>query len=301
MRKSAKGSFFLLSAALVWGLAFVAQKFAAGGMGALTFICLRSLVTCAVLFPICAVRLRRGAGAVSLKAHLLPGTIMGAITFAALALQQWGLAYTSASKSGFVTALYIIIVPLAGLFIGKRPGLNLWIGVVLALGGTALLSLDFGEGFSVGLGEALTFGCAAVFSTHIIYVDTHAQGLDSTLLCAIQFAISFLLGGAGMILFEAPTLSQVWDNATSILYVGAISGAVGYTFQLIGQKYAEPALASILMCMESVFAALAGWIIAGEVLRGVEYAGCALMLAGCVLGQLPRRTARQNADQSLFP
>lgn len=293
MRKSAKGSFFLLSAALVWGLAFVAQKFAAGNMGAMTFICLRSLVTCAVLFPVCAVRLRRGAGAISLKGHLLPGSIMGAITFAAIALQQQGLEYTTASKSGFVTALYIIIVPLAGLFFGRRPGINLWFGVALALGGTALLSLDFGEEFTVGLGEALTFGCAVVFSAHIIYVDTHAQGLDSTILCAIQFAVCFVLGGAGMLLFEAPTLSRVWDNAASILYVGAVSGAVGYTFQLIGQKYAEPALASILMCMESVFAALGGWIIAGEVLSPVEYAGCALMLAGCVLAQLPRRAVAQ--------
>ncbi len=288
MSKSAKGSFFLLSAALVWGLAFVAQKFAAGNIGALTFICMRSLVTCAVLIPICAIRLRRAKGKIALKEHLLPGSIMGVLTFGAIALQQWGLVFTSASKSGFVTALYIIIVPLTGLFFRRRPGFNLWIGVIFALTGTALLSLNFRSGFSVGLGEILTFGCAVVFSTHIIYVDTHAQGLDATLLCAIQFAVSFILGGAGMFVFESPSLSQVMGNAASILYVGAISGAVGYTFQLIGQKHAEPALASLLMCMESVFAALGGWIIAGEVLRPIEYVGCILMLAGCVFAQLPR-------------
>lgn len=294
MSKTGKGSFFLLSAALVWGLAFVAQKFAAGSLGALTFICLRSLVTCAVLFPLCAVRLRRGAGALSLKSHLLPGFVMGIITFTALALQQWGLQYTSASKSGFVTALYIIIVPLAGLFFGRRPGLKLWMGVAFALAGTALLSLDLREGFSVGFGEMLTLGCAIVFSTHIIYVDKRAHGLDSTILCALQFGVCFVLGGAGMLLFEAPTVPQVMSNAASILYVGAVSGAVGYTFQLIGQKYAEPALASLLMCMESVFAAVGGWLIAGEILRPPEYVGCALMLAGCVLAQLPRRILAKN-------
>jgi drug/metabolite transporter (DMT)-like permease len=294
MSKTGKGSFFLLSAALVWGLAFVAQKSAAGNLGALTFICLRSLVTCAVLFPLCAVRLRRSGGTLLLKDHLLPGLIMGTITFVALALQQRGLQYTSASKSGFVTALYIIIVPLAGLFFGRRPGLNLWVGVIFALAGTALLSLDFSEGFSVGFGELLTLGCAIVFSSHIIYVDKRAHGLDSTILCALQFGVCFILGGVGMFLFETPSVPQVMDNTVSILYVGAVSGAVGYTFQLVGQKYAEPALASLLMCMESVFAALGGWLIAGEVLRPPEYVGCVLMLAGCVLAQLPRRIAAKN-------
>lgn len=291
MHKRVKGSFFLLSAALVWGLAFVAQKFAAGNVGALTFICLRSLVTCAVLFPVCAFRLRRARGAIDLKKHIIPGVIMGILTFSAIAFQQWGLVYTTASKSGFVTALYIIIVPLTGLFFRRWPGRNLWIGVVFALGGTALLSLDFSQGFSVGLGEILTLACAVLFSMHIMYVGSHAQGLDSTVLCAIQFSVSFIIGGIGMFAFEAPTIAQITDNAASILYVGAISGAVGYTFQLIGQKYAEPALASILMCMESVFAALGGWIIAGEILSPHEYLGCALMLAGCVLAQLPRRRA----------
>lgn len=298
MSKSAKGSFFLLSAALVWGLAFVAQKSAAGSVGTLTFICLRSLVACAVLFPICAVRLRRAAGGPSLKSHLLPGIVMGSIMFVTIWLQQWGLAYTTASKSGFVTALYIIIVPLAGLFFHRRPGVSLWFGVALALAGTALLSLDFSEGFSVGFGEMLTFGCAVVCSAHIMYVDGHANGLDSTLLCAIQFGVSFVLGGAGMLLFESPTVAQVTGNAVSILYVGAISGAVGYTFQIIGQKYAEPALASILMCMESVFAALGGWLIAGEVLSPIEYVGCGLMLAGCVLAQLPRRASARQRNEA---
>lgn len=292
MSKSAKGSVFLLSAALVWGLAFVAQKDAAGNIGVLSFICLRSLITCAVLIPICIARVRR-LGEITLGKHLVPGIVMGVITFAAIALQQWGLEYTTASKSGFVTALYIIIVPLLGLFFHRKPGINLWMGVVLALAGTALLSLNFTEGFSVGIGEMLTFGCAVIFSTHILYVDFRAHGLDSTILCAIQFGVCCVLGGIGMFLFEEPSLGQVRENLTSLLYVGAISGAVGYTFQLVGQKYAEPALASLLMCMESVFAALGGWLIAGERLLPLEYLGCALLLAGCVVAQLPKKAAQK--------
>ncbi|MGI6239242.1 MAG: DMT family transporter [Christensenellales bacterium] len=295
MRKTTKGSAFLLSAALVWGLAFVAQKDAAGSIGVMTYICLRALVTCLVLAPICIVRAKRAEGGIALRRHLLPGAVMGMLTFFAIALQQWGLEHTTASKSGFVTALYIVIVPLFGLMRRRKLGKNLWMGVAFALVGTALLSLDFSEGLSVGLGEALTFGCALIFSVHILFIDSHTHGLDAILLCALQFGVCFLLGGAGMLLYEAPTVAQVTDNLPSILYVGAISGGVGYTFQLIGQKYAEPALASILMCMESVFAAVGGWLIAGEMLLPMEYLGCALMLAGCVLAQLPKK--QMDADQ----
>lgn len=183
---------------------------------------------------------------------------MGVLTFGAISLQQWGMEYiSSASKSGFVTALYIVLVPLLGLFFGKKPGVE---GVACGgdcLMGAALLSLDFSESLLPGPGEALTFGCALVFSLHILYVDHRAQHLDSTLMCAIQFGVCAVLGGVGAI-FEGLTFSQISGNLTSILYVGAISGAVGYTFQLAGQKYAEPALASLLMCLESVFGALGG-------------------------------------------
>ena len=288
MSKNFKGSLFLISAALVWGLAFVAQKNAAGSIGVFSYILCRSVVTCAVLIPLCLIRGRGLKRYAPMGPALRRGLVMGVLTFGAISLQQWGMEYTSASKSGFVTALYIVLVPLLGLFFGKKPGLKVWLAVAIALMGAALLSLDFSESLLPGPGEALTFGCALVFSLHILYVDHRAQHLDSTLMCAIQFGVCAVLGGVGAI-FEGLTFSQISGNLTSILYVGAISGAVGYTFQLAGQKYAEPALASLLMCLESVFGALGGWLIGGEVLRPLEYLGCALLLAGCVVAQLPQR------------
>ena len=226
MSKNFKGSLFLISAALVWGLAFVAQKNAAGSIGVFSYIMCRSVVTCAVLIPLCLIRGRGLKRYAPMGPALRRGLVMGVLTFGAISLQQWGMEYTSASKSGFVTALYIVLVPLLGLFFGKKPGLKVWLAVAIALMGAALLSLDFSESLLPGPGEALTFGCALVFSLHILYVDHRAQQLDSTLMCTIQFGVCAVLGGVGAI-FEGLTFSQISGNLTSILYVGAISGAVG--------------------------------------------------------------------------
>ena len=163
MNRNFKGSLFLISAALVWGLAFVAQKNAAGSIGVFSFIFCRSVVTCAVLIPLCLIRGRGLKRYAPMGPALRRGLVMGVLTFGAISLQQWGMEYTSASKSGFVTALYIVLVPLLGLFFGKKPGLKVWLAVAIALIGAALLSLNFSESLLPGPGEALTFGCALVF------------------------------------------------------------------------------------------------------------------------------------------
>lgn len=281
----------MLLAALVWGLAFVAQKDAAGSIGVLSFTCLRSLVTCLVLFPVCVLRKRRFPEIKSVKAHIPAGLIMGVLLFGAVYFQQWGLEYTTASKSGFLTALYMIIVPIIGLFLGRKLKIHMLLSVAIAITGAAFLSLDFSEGFNIGKGEILTLVCALLFSIHIIYIDSCTGGLDSVYLCAMQFGTCFVVGLVGTILFEDLTWTQIQNSLGSILYVGALSGAVGYTFQIIGQKYAEPTLASIVMCMESVFAVLGGWLIGGELLTGLEYLGCVLMLAGCIIAQFPAKRA----------
>ena len=219
MSKNFKGSLFLISAALVWGLAFVAQKNAAGSIGVFSYIMCRSVVTCAVLIPLCLIRGRGLKRYAPMGPALRRGLVMGVLTFGAISLQQWGMEYTSASKSGFVTALYIVLVPLLGLFFGKKPGLKVWLAVAIALTGAALLSLDFSESLLPGPGEALTFGCALVFSLHILYVDHRAQHLDSTLMCAIQFGVCAVLGGVGAI-FEGLTFSQISGNLTSIPLCG---------------------------------------------------------------------------------
>ena len=281
----------MLLAALVWGLAFVAQKDAAGSIGVLSFTCLRSLVTCLILFPVCVLRKRRFPEIKSVKAHIPAGLIMGVLLFGAVYFQQWGLEYTTASKSGFLTALYMIIVPIIGLFLGRKLKIHMLLSVAIAITGAAFLSLDFSEGFNIGKGEILTLVCALLFSIHIIYIDSCTGGLDSVYLCAMQFGTCFVVGLVGTILFEDLTWTQIQNSLGSILYVGALSGAVGYTFQIIGQKYAEPTLASIVMCMESVFAVLGGWLIGGELLTGLEYLGCVLMLAGCIIAQFPAKRA----------
>lgn len=282
-----------MSAALVWGLAFVAQKDAAGGIGVFTFIFARSIVTCLALLPVYLMRdaVRRKDGKkIVWKNHLLPGFIMGLLTFSAIYFQQWGLETTSAGKSGFITALYIVIVPLLTLlFFRRKLPSSVWVGVAFAVLGSAFLALDFSERITVGFGELITFLCAIAFSTHIVFVDTKTEGLDSVVLCFLQFGVCMVFGFAGMLLFEEPSWGQFAGNWLPILYVGGISGAIGYTFQLVGQKYAEPSVASLTMCMESVFAALGGWLIGGEILKPLEYLGCVLMLAGCLLAQRPGR------------
>ena len=287
MNNNLKGSAILLSAALVWGLAFVAQKDAAGSIGVFSFTCLRSLITCLVLFPICVARKRRFPEIKSLKAHIPAGVIMGALLFAAVFCQQWGLEYTTASKSGFITALYMIIVLILGLFFGRKLKIHMLISVIIAMAGAAFLSLDFSEGFSIGKGEILTFICAVLFAVHIMFIDFRTSGLDSVYLSTLQFGACCIFAGIGTLIFEDLTWAQIQNNLGSLLYVGVLSGAVGYTFQIIGQKYAEPTLASIVMCMESVFAALGGWLLGGEILTGLEYLGCGLMLTGCILAQIP--------------
>ena len=292
MNKNLKGSLILVLAALVWGLAFVAQKDAAGGIGLFAFTFSRSLLTCIVLLPVCAARFRkRSAGVPGIKKHILTGLIMGLLLFAAIVTQQLGLNMgASASKSGFITALYIVIVPLMGLLIGQRLIVRTWIAVLLGLAGAALLSLDFSEKLSVGIPEGVTLICAIVFSVHILFIDRKTVGYDASMLNAIQFAVCAVLGLISMILFERPTLVEFTDNIGSIVYVGVFSGAVGYTFQLIGQKYASSAVSSLIMCLESVFAALGGWLIGGEILAALEYLGCGLLLAGCVLANIPGKT-----------
>lgn len=289
MNKNLKGSAILLSAALVWGLAFVAQKDAAGSIGVFSFTWLRSMVTCVVLLPVCLWRKRTINDIKPLRAHLPAGLVMGVLLMGSIYFQQWGLEYTTAGKSGFITALYMMIVPIISLFFGKKPMLHVIFSVVIALLGAALLSLDFTEGFYIGRGELLTLVCALLFSFHIIYIDSRTSGLDSVWLCALQFAVCFVLGLIGCAIFEDLSLSQIRASLLSILYVGALSGAVGYTFQIIGQKYAEPTLASIVMCMESVFAAIGGWLIGGEIMTGLEYLGCGLMLSGSIIAQLPAK------------
>ena len=295
MNRQLKGTVALAAAALVWGMAFSAQSNAMKYIQPFTFVFVRSTITCLVLTAAMPLFKRlsghsgEAADAPSLREHIVPGIIIGAFLVAATILQQVGLVYTTPAKSGFVTALYMIIVPLLGIFLGKRVRAVMWLGLAMGLTGMALLCVQ--ADLSVNIGDWFTLACAFMFSCQILAVDRFAGRLDALTLSALQFAVCAVVSCICAFAFETPRLEGVLACWSSILYVAVFSGAVGYTLQVVGQKYADPTLASLLMCLESVFAALGGWLLLGQSLSLRELAGCALMLAASVVAQLPDRTA----------
>lgn len=291
MSRNLKGSIILILCAFIWGMAFSAQSAATNYIGTFTFVFLRCLITSVVLFAVypllCKCKATKPTESCAKKHYLGLGVLLGVILFAAMSLQQLGIAYTSAAKSGFVTALYIVIIPLIGLFMGKHIGRNVWFGVAISLLGMAMLCLK--DDLSISIGDLITLGCAFVFSFHIILVDRYAGGMNAILLSAIQFGASALCALPFVLALETISWENILACSGSILYAAVCSGAIGYTLQMIGQKYTEPTLASLLMCLESVFAAIGGWIILGEALVAREIAGCMLMLSASVIAQLPEK------------
>ena len=291
MRSNIKGSILLLLCAFIWGTAFVAQSSATDYVGTFTFVFARSLLTSVVLliaYRLFTKKEERARIQAMKKTYLLRGVIIGAILFSACSFQQAGIAYTTTAKSGFVTALYIVLIPIIGvLFMKKRIGRLVWVGVAVALVGMCLLCLK--DDLSINFGDLLTLVCALLFSFHVIAVDELCGDLNSILISAIQFATGALLALPIMLIAEKPELGSILACWPSIIYAGVFSGAIAYTLQIVGQKYAEPTLASLLMCLESVFAALGGWVLLGQVLSVRELIGCALMLSASMIAQLPDR------------
>ena len=290
MNDQLKGSLALVAASVIWGMAFSAQSTAMLYIQPFTFVFLRSTITCLVLLATMPLfkRIAGHHGQTAYpgwKAHLLPGAIIGLFLALATILQQVGLVYTTPAKSGFVTALYIVIVPLLGLFMGRRVTRMLWLGLGLSLTGMVLLCVQ--SDLSINLGDVFTLACAFMFSLQILMVSRYAPNLDALKLSALQFATCAVIAGIAAVLFETPRLEGALQCVGSILYVSVCSGAIGYTLQMVGQKYADPTLAAILMCLESVFAALGGWLLLGQALSPRELFGCALMLAASVIAQLP--------------
>ncbi len=200
-------------------------------------------------------------------------------------MQQLGITMTTAGKAGFITALYVIIVPILGLVLHKRVKPRIWVCAVIALAGFYLLCVR--ESFSVGRGDLLVLCCALGFSVHIMVIDHFVtRGADPVMMSCIQFAVTALISVPLMLIFESPSLAAVYDARLTILYAGVLSSGVAYTLQIIAQKYAAPTAAALLMSLESVFAALSGWLILGETLSPPELAGCGLVFAAVVFAQL---------------
>ena len=301
MSKRWIGNGLLLLGAMIWGAAFVAQSVGMDYLEPFTFQASRCFLGSLVLLPVIAVMDRRGVSrrpvtAEAKKQQLFYGLACGVVIFAACSLQQWGLLYTTPGKSGFLTSLYIILVPMAGLLFGRRVKPWVWGSVVLAVLGLYLLcgSTDF----SLGAGELLTLGSAVAFCFHILVIDRASSQVDGVRLSATQFFICGCLSLVCAFLWETPRWENILACWIPIGYAGIFSSGIGYTFQIIGQAYTEPTVASLLMSLESVFSVIFGWIILRQSLTPTELLGCALVFAGVLISQIPGKAPAPKAQES---
>ena len=287
---------FPVLAALIWGTAFVAQSVSADFVEPFTFNAARSAVAFVFLLVLSAVlrfrRRRDFAHSAQVRPQARRDLVLGslccgvALTVAAN-LQQKGLETTTSGKAGFITALYIVIVPVAGLLFRRRVPRSVWIGVALAVAGLYCLCIT--EDFSITGGDLYILLCAFCFSAHILVIDHFTQKVDGVEMSCGQFLVVTILSVIGMIATEHPSLSALLQCAGPILYVGVFSSGVAYTLQILAQKDSNPTVVSLLLSLESVFATVAGALILGDRMSGKEYFGCVLMLAAVVLAQLPER------------
>jgi drug/metabolite transporter (DMT)-like permease len=229
---------------------------------------------------------RRPRNASQRKYLIMAGCISGVLLCAASAAQQIGIAYTTASKAGFITALYVVIVPLLSIFLKQRPTGQIWFCVLLALVGMYLLCMT--GSFSVALGDLLVMVCAFGYSIHILVIDRFSPLVDGVRMSCIQFFTAGVLGIIPMLL-EQPSLSGIFAGAMPILYAGVLSSGVAYTLQVVAQKDTDPTVATLIMSLESVISMLAGWVILGQALSPRELGGCALVFAAIIVAQLPER------------
>lgn len=296
MNKRFKGPIFLLLCAFFWGTAFASQSSAMNHVEPYTFVFLRSTLTCLVLCAgtpfINRLSGETEAPAASFGKHMIVGVLCGAFLVLATILQQIGIVYTTTAKSGFITALYIIIVPILGMFLRRMPAPTIWLGVLLSMAGLYFLCMK--DSLNINVGDLLTLLSALAYAVHIILIDKLGNSLNSVRLSAIQFGTAAVIACVITFIFETPSVSGILACWKDILFVAVFSGALGYTFQIIGQKYTEPTLASLILCLESVFAALGGWILLGQTLSGREIFGCALMLSASVIALLPAKKGEKN-------
>ena len=295
---------FPVLAALIWGTAFVAQSVAADHVGPFTFTAARSAVAFVFLLVLCLVFrcLRRRDFQENAQPRpgsrrdlAVGGICCGVALTAAVNLQQMGLETTSSGKAGFITALYIVLVPIAGLFLHRKAPRAIWLSVALAVVGLYLLCVQ--ESFSITQGDFYVLLCAFCFTGHILIIDHFTQKVDGVALSCAQFLVVTVLSAAMMLATESPNWAGLLECIGPILYVGIFSSGVGYTLQILAQKDSNPTVVSLLLSLESVFATVAGALILGDRMSGKEYLGCVLMLAAVVLAQLPDFRSKQAAEK----
>ena len=296
MSTKAGHSLLLLLAAFIWGVAFISQSKGMDYMGPLTFNGVRSLIGAFVLLIYLLIRYKatgKSIKEVDWRLTIKAGILCGLALTTASTLQQFGIAYTTVGKAGFITTLYIIFVPIAGIFFRKKvPGI-VWIGALIAAFGMYLLCMT--ESLSLGKGDMLVLMCAIVFSAHILIVDHYAPKTDGVIISCIQFAFCGVICTGGALIREAPALTQLKEGIFALLYAGVLSCGVAYTLQIVGQKNVNPTVAALLLSLESVFATIFGYLAyrvgilsTDQTLSPRQIAGCALVFAAVILVQLPQ-------------
>ncbi len=298
MLKNMKGNLILLVTALIWGTAFVAQSDGMNYVGPYTFNMTRTFLAAVVLIPVVLIfkhfeKRSKNYKPVNIKTTVIGGICCGLVLGIASTLQQIGIVSTTAGEAGFITALYVIIVPIIALVMGNKQPKKIWLCVLLAIAGFYLLCIK--NDFSLSAGDGFLLACAVGFAAHITVIDRFLEkGADALVMACVQFWSAGIMMIIPTFVFETPTIEGIINARFSILFTGIMSSAVAYTLQIIGQRYTTPTLATLIMSLESVFAALAGWIILGENLSLKELSGCALVFIAVILAQVDLRSIRLN-------
>lgn len=304
MKTQTKNSLMLMLCAFIWGTAFVAQS-AGSGMGAYSFLAGRSWLAVLVLIPTVfafdAVRKKQGQPygwpkeKSERKTLLVAGLVCGTFLFAASAAQQIGITINpSTAKAAFLTAMYVVMVPVFGLFLGRKGSAQLWVSMVIAVAGLYMLCMKNGFG-GIETSDWILLSCAVLFSFQIMAVDHYSPLVDGVRLSLLEFLVTAIESTLAAFLFETPTLADFAANAWPIVFCGVFSSGVAYTLQILGQKDLNPAIASLIMCLESVFSAIGGWLILHQSLSAREGIGCALIFTAVVLAQLPLGRRAESA------
>ncbi len=295
-----KNNALLVLTALIWGCAFVAQSVGMDYVGPFTFNMARFLIGAIVLLPVIWFMDRQKAAEKSdapkdtgadgdRKTLIIGGICCGTALAVASSLQQWGILFTTVGKAGFITAMYIVIVPLLGVFIGKKVRPLIIACVAIAVVGFYFLCMT--ESLRLGLGDFLVLLCAIAFSIHILVIDHFSPKVDGVKMSAIQFLTAAILSAVPTLMWERPVFMEIFQAWQPVLYAGVMSCGVAYTLQIVAQKNADPTVASLLLSLESVFSALAGWVLLGQGLSLKELFGCVLIFCAIILAQLPEKKA----------
>ena len=292
--KKIKGTIYLLCAALLWGVAFVAQDVGLEHIEPFTFTSVRCFLGADVLFFICLIlnntkkdkpSFTKAERKKNVKNLIVGSLVCGTVMCLATNLQQIGLVYTTAGKSGFITACYIVLVPVIGLFLKRKCPLTVWIAVMLAVTGLYFLCLGDGIG-SINKGDLITLGCTVMFSLHILVIDAFIVKTDAVCLACGQCLVNSIISAVFMFIFENPSFQKILNAIIPLVYTGVFSAGVAYMFQILGQKFLKPTVASIIMSLESVISVLAAWVILNQALSIKEIIGCVVIFCAIILAQI---------------